>query len=673
MNKKILPPEFSSTNFGVREELTSFLINYIEGQGGFYVLFDSQGSAVLSSSKLPTELTPSIREILNFNAVHKIFGDELSQHKSVVISGYQVTLNEVYHQDEMFLILLGIPETHVLSELYNAFPIGVMKADHLLHLKFCNTHCYELFGLSNQELYGRKWINALDTESRDKIFSFFSDTYNNPTGLRVIAEVITPLGKKRILSIAIHEQIDLVGNILGYHIMLQDISKEYAESNYLKHLATHDSLTQLLNRSSLISELEVVCAEPLIQSSCALLFIDLDKFKYINDTLGHHIGDELLVVVAKRLLNVTRTDDLVARIGGDEFIVLLKQVESIEIAYERTQAIANNLNKPVKIDQQQINVHLSIGLTMGQDIIDSFVTEDAHAMVEHWLNASDSAMYKAKAQKGHQIVLYNQELSSELSHILNIQSAIEKLLQTPLFESYFQPILTKEAELYSLEALCRFSSPALMNLSEAFGHIKEHKRSREILQSIVENNVASYAQIVQATQAAHIGLNLNIELQLLHSGNFSHTFLTVLAKHGVKATQVTIEITEQDTYSHIEDVVFDNLNLLREHGVKIALDDFGTGYSSVERLLKLGFNQLKIDKIFLSENLTRQQKKSALQASAQLGKALNLQLVVEGIETEEDAQLCQDSDIELFQGYFFAKPMQLNQIIEYIGQTNESA
>ncbi|WP_016956235.1 EAL domain-containing protein [Catenovulum agarivorans] len=672
MTNQILPPEFSSTNFGVREELTSFLINYIEGQGGFYVLFDEQGSAVLSSSRLPNELTPSIREILNFNAVHKIFGEELSQHKATIINGYQVTLNEVYHQEAMFLILLGIPENNVLSELYNAFPIGVMKADHLLHLKFCNTHCYELFGLSSDELYGRNWINALDSDSREKIFSFFSSTYNTPTGLRVIAEVVSPLGKKRVLSIAMHEQIDLVGNLLGYHVMLQDITKEYGESNYLKHLATHDSLTQLLNRSSLITELETICSTPAEQSNCALLFIDLDKFKYINDTLGHHIGDELLIVVAKRLLHTTRDSDLVARIGGDEFIVVLKNVANEQIALERTQTIASNLKKPAKIQQQQLNIYLSIGLTMGREIIDSFITDDPHAMVEYWLNASDSAMYKAKAHKGHEIVTYSRELSGELESILNIRSAIEQLYQQNSSQTYFQPIWSATQQIVAVEALSRFDSPILSNVADTFAHIKEHKYSQEILLRIIDNNICSFIKVLSKLQG-QLSLNINVELQLLNDGNFSQRFLAILTKYKLSPSLITIELTERETYSHIEHIVFDNLNTLKLQGVKIALDDFGTGYSSIERLLKLGFNQLKIDRVFLSNSLTLQQKKSALLASVQLGNALNLQLLVEGIETTEDAQICNECGIQLYQGYLYAKPMPIEQTIKFIGKHNESA
>ena len=675
MTKQILPPELSSTNFGVREELTSFLINYIEGQGGFYVLFDAKGSAVIHSSRLPNELTPSIREILNFNAVHKIFGDDLTQQKATVVNGYQITLNEVYHQDDMFLILLGLPEKNVISELFNAFPIGVMKVDHLLHLKFCNTFSYQLFGLGSDELYGRNWLNAFDEDSRNKIFSFFSSNYNNPSGLRVISEVISPLGKKRILSVAMDEQLDLIGNVLGYHIMLQDITKEYEESNYLKHLATHDPLTQLLNRSSLIAELEEICDNTETQANCAVLFIDLDKFKYINDTLGHHIGDELLVVVAKRLLNTTRSSDLVARIGGDEFIVVLKNVENVNLAYERTQAIVTNLKKPARIEQQQLNIHLSVGLTMGQDIVDSFSAQDNHAMAEHWLNASDSAMYKAKAQKGDEIVTYSSELSNELHNILNIKSAIEELYNSPCFQTVFQPILTKTGELYSVEALTRFNSPALTNIVSTFNHIKEHKHSHQILLNIIKQTLIEFVSLKQqlAAQGNQLRLNINVELQLFNNADFAQQLISSIQEHSIELTQITIEITEQDTFSYLEQSVFDNINYLKNQGLVLSLDDFGTGYSSIERLLKLGFDQLKIDKMFLSENLTLQQKKSAISASAQLGKALNLQLLVEGIETQDEADLCRACGIELFQGYFYARPMNIQQLIEYIGNNNEHA
>ncbi|MER2492501.1 diguanylate cyclase domain-containing protein [Catenovulum sediminis] len=667
MKKNILSTNNSTIQYGVREELASALLSFVELQGGFYVLYDTNGVAILSSANLPPELSSVVNKMLNLNTQKKTINPVLRRHKSTSSQGFNISVDEVYYQDEMYLLLIGAPEKSLVVELYNAFPIGVIKTDAQLSLKYCNTHTYTLLGLGQDELQGNNWLNAFDDVSRERIFEFLSNEKNFEEKLRLITQVITPLGRTKVISVAIDQQYDLLGHLVSYYIMLQDITQEYKESSYLKHLATHDSLTQLHNRVSLLQEIETLYNTDKISSS-ALLFIDLDKFKYINDNLGHHIGDELLKIVGKRLLNTTRSSDIVARIGGDEFVVILTNVTNDIIALDRAQAIVEKLNRPCVIESHEINVHSSIGLTMGHIILTRHPKEkNADKIAELWLSASDSAMYQAKSNKVNDITLYTDELSNQLTSLLATQNAINDLETKKAFTSFFQPIYQGD-KIYALEALTRFDSDALSDIESVFEQIREHKRGQTILYRIIQRNLLGYSLLMNENITDIPCLNINIDLHLMTNGNFANKFSNMLIDYNIPPNKVFIEITERDTSAHIDDNIYKNIAALKNIDVRMSLDDFGRGYSSIERLIKLGLDQVKIDKVFLSGDLTHQQKQSALMAAVNLGKALDLQLLLEGIENEHDQALAEQCGVPLRQGYFYNKPMPVEKIKKLLGK-----
>ncbi|WP_111978810.1 sensor domain-containing protein [Algibacillus agarilyticus] len=371
MTEHIISANLSSTQSRIRGDLTSFLLTTIDQQGGFYVLYDAKGEALLHSINLPTEVTTDIKKLFARSKSERTFNSPAHRHLSSEAHGYNISLNEVYFKDEMHLLLIGFPEEKRVNELYNAFPVGVLKVDYEWNLKYCNVHCPNLLGLGEDELHGKQWLSAFDQQSLHKIFEHFSqkkaphETHDN---FRLIVEIVTPLGRKRTLSLAVDEQLDLRGHQISYYILIQDITSEYNESAYLKYLAHHDTLTQLKNRSSLLDAMEALHEKDKVEDS-ALLFIDLDKFKYINDHYGHSVGDEVLKIVARRLESATRDSDIVARLGGDEFVIILTRVSNEITAYKRASNIVDALNQPALINDQDIMINTSIGLTMGSSVL----------------------------------------------------------------------------------------------------------------------------------------------------------------------------------------------------------------------------------------------------------------------------------------------------------------
>ncbi|WP_111978809.1 EAL domain-containing protein [Algibacillus agarilyticus] len=278
-------------------------------------------------------------------------------------------------------------------------------------------------------------------------------------------------------------------------------------------------------------------------------------------------------------------------------------------------------------------------------------------------------MYQAKADTQNPIIIYSDELSHKMNQFIDIQNAINSLRQQLTAQTYFQPIIQNNKTI-SLEALTRFDDPVLRDIQQTFNLIGQHKHGKSILWQIIELNLATYGELKQTFKGAIPHININVDMDLMEESTFTEQLNRLLAEHHIAAKQVYLEITESETSKAIGDSVFQTLDILKSLGYRISLDDFGTGYSSIERVMRLGFDQIKIDKIFINNNFSTEQKYTALQAAVNLGRALNLELLIEGIETPEDQALAQKCGISLLQGYFFAKPMSLNGTLHFLEQEN---
>ncbi|MGJ7462309.1 EAL domain-containing protein [Halomonas sp. MA07-2] len=437
----------------------------------------------------------------------------------------------------------------------------------------------------------------------------------------------------------------------GQHFVgvFADISNLKESQRKVEYLATHDALTGLPNRTLFQDRLDLALAQARrSESPLALMFLDLDNFKAINDTLGHDAGDELLVQVAGRIGRVVREIDTVARLGGDEFTVVLNNtgVEAAELVAQR---IVEVLREPVVVQQRSLFVSASIGL--------AFYPEDGQDASE-LTKAADTAMYRAKESGRDRFEVFKPELQAKLVHQANMETALRRALKDHLLRLVFQPkFVAADGTLFGAEALLRWHDPELGNIppnefipaAERCGLIMEV--DRRVLQLAIEALARWRAQgLVQLPVA------INISGASLQNERFLDILLERLCTYGISATLLQVELTER-TLVERTSTALGNIERLREAGIALSIDDFGTGYSSLAYLKSLPLSELKIDKGFIDGLGGHLRNDEAIvRAILGMAKALELRTVAEGVETEVQREWLREQGCDLLQGYLMARP-----------------
>lgn len=428
----------------------------------------------------------------------------------------------------------------------------------------------------------------------------------------------------------------------------------------LENLAIHDTLTGLHNRYALLERLQnsINFAQKNNQK-LALFFIDLDRFKQINDSLGHAVGDEVLIHVAELLLGNIHGNDLVARLGGDEFVVLIDQVED---AYHLS-TVADNIIKVIQqvieLENQELQVTCSIGISIYPDDIDGSESLESHtALANLLLRNADAAMYRAKDEGKNNYQFYQASMTSEAFE----QMTLEKNLRNALLEDelvvYYQPQIDIVTEtIIGMEALVRWNHPKLgMILPNKFIPMAEDIGLIVLLDRIVMDKA-----IKQFSQWYMQGLNpgtlsLNLSVKQLQQGDFTEKFSTLLEDHGCLASWIELEVTEGQIMRHPEKSIT-ALEAIDAMGIKLSIDDFGTGYSSLSYLKRLPIKKLKIDQSFVRDIPEDKDDMAIVKTIINLADNLGLNVIAEGVETQEQKDFLLAHGCRHVQGYFYAKPM----------------
>jgi diguanylate cyclase (GGDEF)-like protein len=424
----------------------------------------------------------------------------------------------------------------------------------------------------------------------------------------------------------------------------------------LKHEVLHDSLTGLPNRAYLRDQLVRALAhrerDPAYRF--AVLFMDLDRFKVINDSVGHLVGDALLKEVARRFSRCIRGGrDMVARLGGDEFAILM-DVDAPETAMRMGQRVIEALKEPVRVEGKELFTGVSVGITL---------SSPHYSTPEDLLRDADIAMYRAKAAGRHRIEVFDEQLHEQALQLLETESDLRRAITRREFEPYFQPIVRlSDAGVVGYEALMRWNHPERGVLAPgAFLHVADASGSMEAIDwQVFERTLRMVPQLLEPGQY----VNLNFSPRHFRSPDLDERFLRLVAHCGVAPAQVRIEVTEGALLDNPEQVgrVF---NRLSEAGVLIALDDFGTGYSSLSYLHRFKLNTLKIDRSFVGDIRLDEEGGSTavVRAILALSRAQRMEVVAEGIETDVQRRALLALGCELGQGYYFAKPRSLDAIL----------
>ena len=434
--------------------------------------------------------------------------------------------------------------------------------------------------------------------------------------------------------------------------VFSDISQLKESQEKAEYLATHDALTGLPNRSLFHDRLELALAQSRRQNSItALMFLDLDNFKNINDTLGHDVGDELLMQIANRLSAQIREMDTVARLGGDEFTIVLSET-SFTGAEQVAARIVRALRLPVTVRDQKLFISASIGLAFYPDD-----GTDAQALTK----AADTAMYRAKANGRDRFELYKPELQAQMLKQSRLESALRKALEGDNLRLVFQPKYTtgKHRKMIGAEALLRWHDPELGHMSPAdFIPVAE---TSGLIKDIDRKVIGIAVQALSYWQAKNMNpvpVAINISARSFQDEHFPDFLTGVMAQFHVPPALIQVEITE-GTLVEQTSTALDNIEKLRDAGIPLSVDDFGTGYSSLSYLKRLPLAELKIDKSFVDGLGGKDKNDEAIaKAILAMAAALNLRTVAEGVETEEQQRWLSANGCDYLQGFLYSRPLE---------------
>jgi diguanylate cyclase (GGDEF)-like protein/PAS domain S-box-containing protein len=465
------------------------------------------------------------------------------------------------------------------------------------------------------------------------------------------------LGKDNKLidvSVTISPMKDSGGNVIGASKVARDITQRKEAQERIQHLAHYDALTELPNRALLADRIKIAIAHADRYSHrLALLFVDLDRFKLVNDSLGHEIGDKLLKVVAERMQSSVREADTISRVGGDEFIILLSQIDSLEDAAGVARKIIAALSQPHRIEGHELMVSASVGISIYPDS-----AKDASSLMRN----ADSSMYCAKEAGRNRYQFYSVELTSRATERLSLERDLRGAIERNEIFAVYQPqIELSTRRVTGAEALMRWRHPkrglvppaSFISVAEDTGLILplgEHILRESCLE----------ARRWYDRYGIEVGVAVNVSSVQFRQEDFVDVVLRVLEETGLAAERLELEVTESVVMQGAESVI-QKMRILNTKGIKVAIDDFGTGYSSLSYLRQFVADRLKIDRSFVCDLPDNPDAEAIVGAIVAMGRSLGLRVIAEGVETKAQAAFLQSIECDEGQGYLYAKPMVVNE------------
>ncbi|NOR71841.1 MAG: EAL domain-containing protein [Methylomarinum sp.] len=498
-------------------------------------------------------------------------------------------------------------------------------------------------GHQDTAFYTDMWQQLIDTGK------FEGEIWNRRKNGEIFPEWIT--------ITAVKDNNDVVTNYVG---IFSDITAKKASEDEIRNLAFYDSLTNLPNRRLLLDRLqhEIIDAKRHHHFG-AIVFLDLDCFKILNDSLGHHIGDELLIQVAKRLKSVLRDEDTACRLGGDEFVILLPaQGKSAEEAADKSINVAEKvrvlINKPYILQDNEQTFSTSIGVTI-------FPTDSEKA--SYILQQADTAMYLSKDSGKNRISFYHASMQEAADKRLLLENELRLAIKTQQFVLFYQPQVDESGHVMSAEALIRWLHPEKGYISPAdFIPVAEETSLILPIGDWVLNEVCRQIKEWQSSEFTLGHIAINVSARQFKQHNFVDLVCRAITENNISADKLILELTESIVADDINDTI-QKMNALKERGIKISIDDFGTGYSSLSYLKQLPIDQLKIDQSFVRDIGVDVENEVIVETIINMANSLKLNVIAEGVETEEQALFLKEKGCNTFQGYYFGRPMPDDEFI----------
>jgi diguanylate cyclase (GGDEF)-like protein/PAS domain S-box-containing protein len=546
--------------------------------------------------------------------------------------------------------------------IFSNAPLGILHYDTNGVIVDCNEEFVSLLDSSRDLVIGLEMSTMLkDVEILTAINNslkggegYYEGEYHSVTG-----NISTPI---RAFFKAIRSSEEV---IIGGVAIVEDFTEKKESEQLIQHHASYDPLTGLPNRRLLLEHLSNEMARARRRDHYgALLFIDLDNFKTINDSLGHSMGDEVLKVVAQRITECIRGEDTAARMGGDEFIIILTELDITNgLASYKAKGIAEKLrlclSAPIQLEGRDLHITPSVGVSI-------FPTPEKG--VDDILKQADSAMYSAKAAGRNAIRFFLPRMQEEVDELLLLNTELRKALDDDQFSLYYQPQVDLSGRLVGAEALLRWNHPkrgvippgAFIKIAEETGLMQDI--GKWVLEESCQHiKKWTDAQLLEDSQT----ISINISSKEISVPDYVDMVIRVLKETGANPRNLGIELTEGSLISTTEDIV-QKIMTLRKMGIKFSVDDFGTGYSSLSYLQSLPLNTLKIDRSFVNDIKDGSHDVVLVDTIISMAHNLGLEVIAEGVETEQELLYLNKKGCMVYQGFYFSKPVAVSTFVEML-------
>ncbi|KTD82877.1 EAL domain-containing protein [Legionella waltersii] len=566
-------------------------------------------------------------------------------------------------QKRMALDELRILERAIEASTHGVVIIEVVKNEY--RVIYVNQSFERTTGYSEKNAQGVNLFSLLGTNADEVNHKRIELAIREVREETVEMESIKRNGEVFWCEISVAPVKDTFGNVRHYVCIINDITQRRDMENQLVMQATYDSLTSLPNRVLLIDRVEqAILQAKKKRSILAFMFLDLDRFKLTNDTLGHSMGDKLLEVIANRLLIATEDYDTVARLGGDEFVILLTDIQNMQEAEQIAQNILKSIEKTIQIDQHSLKITGSMGI--------SFFPKDGDDY-ETLMKTADLSMYHAKDNGRNNYRVYEPEMNRRAINHMQLDTALRDALKNEELFLVYQPLIDlKEYKVVGFEALMRWHSKILGPVSPAeFIPMAEENGMILEMGEWALNEACTQIKNWHKAGFKHLTMAVNISGRQFRQKNLAEIVANALKHSGLQSKYLELELTESLLIEDIDHVV-ETMYSLKDMGIKLVIDDFGTGYSSLSYLKQFPVDKLKIDRSFINEMASNQNDAAIAKAIINLGHSLNIQVLAEGIENEFQRDFVIANHCDFAQGYFYKTPDTPENIFEFLYMVTQS-
>ncbi|MEQ1549651.1 EAL domain-containing protein [Sphingorhabdus sp.] len=554
----------------------------------------------------------------------------------------------------------------MLEQIIDTTPVMIIATDRNGKILFINSYQSAMLGQDTEQLVGHSINDIFEAHLAEREQRRNALIIDGAQSIPNYEEVFVSDGVQLTFHCNKSPLLNKDGQVIGVLTSAVDITARKFAEEHRAHLALHDLLTGLPNRALLAEHMRQTIEEcSATGNKAALLLVDLDRFKVINDTRGHQAGDTLLRQVAERINSALDANELAARIGGDEFAIILRNVESVEDVSSKCHHLLSQIGKHYAIGDSDQRIGASIGVAM--------IPDDSNSPDE-LLRLADLAMYEAKSSGRNCHCFFSPELNQIAQFNAGVEADLRRAIENDELFLEYQPIVEAQSSAYAgLEALLRWQHPTRGRLMPSeFMRVANDSGLIDRIGQWVIDAVCRQISEFDSEGIALPHIAINVSPRQFQAGRLCEEILGKIAQYNIEPGQLVVEITEELLLDQSSQLM-DQLRSLRQNGIELSIDDFGTGYSSLQYLRDLPANRLKIDQTFVSRIEHSATDRAIISTIAHLAHALNMRVVAEGVETEAQRMLLRASGCDELQGYLFGRSLSVEQLKAIFGPSIAAA